>query len=290
MGQRTAHRAPVAVAGTAAAATAAVAAAPATAAAPMLKAEGLTVKYGSLTIVDDINFSVDENCWLMIVGPNGAGKSTIINAISQGVAYTGKISYQGQDLRHMKPVKLAQRIGILSQTRSVTYSFTVGEIVKLGRYSYAPGIFRTASDDDDDSVHEALKLTGMLEMEDQSVLELSGGELQRAFLAQVFAQDPSLLILDEPTNHLDLVYQKQVFELIAKWVKKPGRAVMSVVHDLSLARAYSTDVMLMDHGQVVNIGPANEVFNHADLERVYAMDVHAWMCSLLSQWGPEAEH
>ncbi|MFQ9449137.1 MAG: ATP-binding cassette domain-containing protein [Christensenellales bacterium] len=73
-----------------------------------------------------------------------------------------------------------------------------------------------------------------------SVLTLSGGELQRTFLAQVFAQNPQILILDEPANHLDLIYQKHIFSLIETWLRQPGRAVVSVVHDLSLARKYGT--------------------------------------------------
>ena len=74
------------------------------------------------------------------------------------------------------------------------------------------------------------------------MLTLSGGELQRTFLAQVLAQDPKLLLLDEPTNHLDLIYQKQIFALIGSWLREPGRAVVSVVHDLSLARSFGTSM------------------------------------------------
>ena len=118
----------------------------------------------------------------------------------------------------------------------------------------------------------------------QSVLTLSGGELQRTFLAQAFAQDPKLLLLDEPTNHLDLLYQKQVFAILSDWLKTPGRAVVSVVHDLSLARAYGTKALLMDRGRAVAQGRAAEVLSKENLREVYQMDVHAWMRKMLSQW------
>ena len=121
----------------------------------------------------------------------------------------------------------------------------------------------------------------------QSVLTLSGGELQRTFLAQLFAQNPRVLILDEPTNHLDLVYQKQVFELIAHWLKTPGRAVISVVHDLSLAKAYGTRALLLNHGKTVQQGTLEEVFTPAHLNAAYDMDVSKWMRSMLSQWPEE---
>ena len=133
-------------------------------------------------------------------------------------------------------------------------------------------------------MEEALALTGLQDLAQQSVLKLSGGELQRVFLAQIFAQDPDLLILDEPTNHLDLLYQKQVFSLIEEWRKKPGRAVISVVHDLSLALAYGTQALLMDQGQTVAAGPVKDVLTADRLSNVYGMDVKDWMQGLLRQW------
>jgi len=250
----------------------------------MLEVKNLTVKYGSLTIVDGLDLTLGDNEWLMVVGPNGAGKSTLVNAVAQGIPYTGDVFYRGEDVKKIKPLQLAQKISLLSQTQNVTYSFTVGEVVRLGRYAYSKGIFGAGDDTDTESVKHALESTGMLTMENQSVLTLSGGELQRTFLAQVFAQDPQLLILDEPTNHLDLVYQKQVFELIAEWLKQPGRSVISVVHDLSLAQAYGTKILLMDKGRVVSSGAAKAVLSRENLKRVYSIDVHEWMREILSQW------
>ena len=131
---------------------------------------------------------------------------------------------------------------------------------------------------------EAIRLTGMESLMDHSLLTLSGGELQRAFLAQLFAQDPEMLILDEPTNHLDLIYQKQTFELIEKWASKPGKSVVSVVHDLNLAKAYGSRTMLIDKGKVVSLGTTEEVLTSQRLSEVYDMDVYSWMHKLLSQW------
>ena len=92
-------------------------------------------------------------------------------------------------------------------------------------------------------------------------------------------------MLDEPTNHLDLIYQKQIFALIGQWLQTPGRAVVSVVHDLSLARAFGTDALLMDSGRKIALGRANDVLTPANLDRVYGMDVAAWMRGLYSQWA-----
>jgi iron complex transport system ATP-binding protein len=253
----------------------------------LLDVRHLSVRYGALTIVDDASFSLDEGEWLMIVGPNGAGKSTILNAISQGTPYAGEVLVQGRDIKHLRARDIAKSLGVLSQSHAMGYGFTVGAVVRLGRYAYAPGLFSGPGEEDEPMVARALELTGMTRFADQNVLTLSGGELQRTFLAQLFAQNPSVLLLDEPTNHLDLVYQKQVFELIAEWVKTPGRAVVSVVHDLSLARAYGTHGLLLDGGKTVVQGKIDAVFAPEHMNSAYAMDVPAWMRRMLAQWKEE---
>ena len=250
----------------------------------MLEVKNLTVRYGSITIVNGASFAVKPGDWLMVVGPNGAGKSTIVNAVAQAIPYEGAVLFEGKDVRKMKPVERAKKIGVLAQSHFVGYSFTVGEIVRLGRYAYAPGVFSRGSAGDEARVADALEKTGMTPLVNQSVLTLSGGELQRAFLAQLFAQNPSLLMLDEPSNHLDLVYQKQVFGLIRDWIRDTGRAVLSVVHDLSLARAYGTSAILLDRGKIVSFGATKEVLTRENLRTVYSMDVYGWMQTMLAQW------
>lgn len=253
----------------------------------MLTVKNLTVQYGSLVIVNNVSFSASPGQWLMIAGPNGAGKSTVINAIAQCVPYTGEVLLNGVNARKMRSTLLARAVGVLTQNHYVGYSFTVEEVVRLGRYAYAPGMFRDKSDGDEEAVEAALEKTGMTKLRKQSVLTLSGGELQRAFLAQVFAQDPQCLLLDEPTNHLDLVYQKQIFRLIEKWLGEKERAVISVVHDLSLARAYGTRGLLLDKGKAVAFGSKEQVFTNENLNAVYGMDVGEWMRTMLKQWENE---
>ena len=251
---------------------------------PLLRAEALTVRYGSFAAVSDLSFSVSAGDWLMLVGPNGAGKSTVVGALSRGVDYTGRVLWQGRDLRTFSARELARHVGVLTQNHAVGYAFTVGTVVGLGRYAHAGGFFGHGDRDRQAAVARALSLTGLAGMEDRPVNRLSGGELQRVFLAQLFAQDPDLLILDEPTNHLDLVYQKQIFSLIGDWLKQPGKAVISVVHDLSLARACGTRAILLDHGRQAAAGSIGKVFSPDCLNRVYSMDVAGWMRGLLRQW------
>lgn len=251
----------------------------------MLKAENITVRYGEHTVVDQLSFHLKEGQWLMLAGPNGAGKSTLIETISQGVPYTGSIQLDGQDIRRLKPSQLARRIGVLAQKNTVGYAYTVEEVVGLGRYAHTSGFLSSRDDGGKACVEKALEMTGLTDLRRANVLTLSGGELQRTFLAQVFAQDPQILILDEPANHLDLVYQKHIFSLIQQWLRQPGRAVISVVHDLSLARKYGTHAVLMNRGKCIAQGETADVLTPERLQAVYDMDVYQWMRELLRQWA-----
>ena len=250
----------------------------------MLQGEHITVRYGSFTVVDDLSCRLEEGQWLMLAGPNGAGKSTLIETISQGAPYSGSILWKDQDIRKLKPAQLARNIGVLAQKNNVGYAYTVEEVVGLGRYAYKAGLFSGRDDDGKAEVEKALDITGLTELRHASMLTLSGGEMQRVFLAQVFAQNPQVLILDEPANHLDLKYQQHIFSLIREWLKEPGRAVLSVVHDLSLARKYGTHAILLDHGKTVSRGLIADVMTPDNLKQVYGMDVYAWMQEMLSQW------
>ena len=250
----------------------------------ILRGNHITVRYGSNTVVDDLSFHLEEGQWLMLAGPNGAGKTTLIEAIAQGVPYTGSIQWEGQDICTLKPAQLAQKIGILSQKNNVGYAYTVEEVAGLGRYAYRSGFFSNADEHGKALVENALKITGLTGLRRASMLTLSGGETQRVFLAQVLAQNPQVLILDEPANHLDLNYQQQIFSLIREWLQEPARAVLSVVHDLSLARLYGTHAILMDHGKSISQGTIHEVMTPDHLQRVYGIDVYEWMQKMLSQW------
>ena len=251
----------------------------------MLHGNNITVCYGSRAVVDHLSFHLEEGQWLMLAGPNGAGKSTLIETIAQGTPYTGSILWKDRDIRTLKPSQLAQCIGVLAQKNNVGYAYTVDEVVGLGRYAYKSGLFSGSDDNGRSIVEKALEMTGLTELRHASMLTLSGGETQRVFLAQVFAQNPRVLILDEPANHLDLKYQQHIFSLIQEWLKEPGRAVFSVVHDLSLARRYGTHAILMDHGKSVSQGLIGDVMTPENLRQVYDMDVYAWMRKMLSQWA-----
>ena len=250
----------------------------------MLSIKKVTVRYGNRTAVDEVTLRVRPGEWWMVVGPNGAGKSSLAEAITQSVSYTGEMTLLNRDIRAYKPRELARKIGMLSQRHTASYAFTVEEIVSLGRYAYAEGIFHRGDAAGQAQIDAALEMTGLMPLRSRNIMTLSGGELQRAFLAQVLAQDPALMILDEPANHLDLPYQKQFFSLIGRWLETPGRAVISVVHDLTLARRFGTHALLMQEGRAVAQGEIGDVMTPEHLRAVYGMDVYGWMRDMLGEW------
>lgn len=251
----------------------------------MIEIRDVVKTFDGFRALDGVTMTVPRGAVYGLVGPNGAGKSTLIEAIAQGVPYTGRISLEGRDIRALKGAERARSVGFLAQKNAVSYAYSVEEVVSLGRYAHASGFLSARDDEGEACVERALEWTGLTALRRASVLTLSGGELQRTFLAQVFAQNPKLLILDEPANHLDLIYQKHIFSLIEAWLKQPGRAVISVVHDLSLAKKYGTHAVLMDCGRCAAQGKTAEVMTRERLEAVYGMDVYGWMRDLLGQWA-----
>lgn len=250
----------------------------------MLKASNISVRLGRKPVLRDVSFQVEPGAWLMLAGPNGAGKSTLLGAVSGAIPFTGEVMVCGQPLRSLRGGELARHLGMLSQQHGSTYAFTVEEVVRMGRYAHQRGLLGRGDPEGEKRVAEALEAVGLTERRHQSILTLSGGERQRAFLAQVLCQQPDVLLLDEPANHLDLVYQKQIFELVDAWRKQPGRAVVSVVHDLSLARRWGTHALLLNEGRCEGFGPLHEVLTRENMARVWKMDVTGWMTEMLRLW------
>ena len=250
----------------------------------MIEVSSLSVTLGRKQIVQDVSFSADSGQWLMLAGPNGAGKTSVVNAISQSIPYTGSVSVDGVSLRGMKSRVLARKIGVLAQNRPLSYAFTAEEIVRLGCYSHRSSFFSSPEADSEALFKSAVRSTGIEDFLARPVTTLSGGEVQRVFLAQLFAQDPQILILDEPANHLDLPFQKQIFELTDAWRKQGKRTVISVVHDLSMAKLYGTHALLLSKGRAAAFGKAEDVLTEENLSTVYGINITQWMKKIYELW------
>ena len=250
----------------------------------MLKAEHLTCGYGGAPVVKDLSFEVPAGGRLCILGPNGCGKTTLLRALAGLLPHEGKVTAEGRDLAAMDRRQLARTVALLSQISSVYFSYTVYETVLMGRYAHQTGgDFSGPGPEDRAIALECMERTGVADLRDRQVTELSGGQLQRVFLARTFAQQPRIILLDEPTNHLDLKYQVELVQELKAWAAGEGRCVVGVLHDVNLALDLADLFLLMEEGRARYFGPPAE-FDPAALNRVYQMDVGGYMRRSLQRW------
>ena len=250
----------------------------------MLKAEHLTCGYGGAPVVKDLSFEVPAGGRLCILGPNGCGKTTLLRALAGLLPHEGKVTAEGRNLAAMDRRQLARTVALLSQISSVYFSYTVYETVLMGRYAHQTGgAFSGPGPEDRAIALECMERTGVADLRDRQVTELSGGQLQRVFLARTFAQQPRVILLDEPTNHLDLKYQVELVQELKAWAAGEGRCVVGVLHDVNLALDLADLFLLMEEGRARYFGPAAE-FDPAALNRVYQMDVGGYMRRSLQRW------
>lgn len=250
----------------------------------MFKIENLSVAFEQRPILDQINLEIEENQWYMVLGPNGVGKTTLANAVAGQIDYEGAVFFQGRNIKKFYPKEKARSVGFLTQHHEATYGYTVQEIVELGRYPYHQGMFYQESARDRDRVDYALEVTGMQDFRQRPVTTLSGGELQRTYLAQLLAQNPHVMILDEPANHLDLSFETDFYRLIDDWRREEGRCVISIMHDLTVARKYGDRALLLGKDNQVHEGRIDEVLSRTRLQEVFDVDVVELMRDRYELW------
>lgn len=250
----------------------------------MLEVKELYCGYDGIDIIKNFNLTFERGKNIAIVGPNGCGKSTFLKAIANLLDYRGNVVLQGKDLKLIGRKELARKVALMSQSSDVFFPYTVFETVALGRYAHLSGIFSELSNNDKETVLKCIENVGLLDYKDKLINELSGGQLQRVYLARVFAQDPDIILLDEPTNHLDLKCQIEILEQINKWVKENNKTVIGVIHDLNLVQMFSEETIVIKNGELVARGKTKEVLNEKLLRDVYETNVKQWMIEALEKW------
>ena len=145
-------------------------------------------------------------------------------------------------------------------------------------------LFGESSQEDKDQVEKSLRAVGLWRLKDKQIDTLSGGQLQRVFLARVLAQDPSIILLDAPTNHLDLRYQKELIDYLKDWSKEDGHSVIGVFHDINLAMDLADEILVMEKGKIAGLGDPKSIMKKDLFNRVYEMDIVGYMVDSLKQW------
>ncbi|MFS8102254.1 heme ABC transporter ATP-binding protein [Lentzea alba] len=228
---------------------------------PEMFCENVSVRLGGQEILRDLDLTVKSGEVLALVGPNGAGKSTALAVLAGDVAPdAGSVWLDGKPLDEWSARETAQRRAVLLQRITLSFPFTVAEVIRMGRAPW--------DDDGEDVVAEVMAQTEMTGFAARKFTTLSGGEQARAALARVLAQRTGVLLLDEPTAALDIRHSELVLRTAAAQASL-GCAVLVVLHDLGMAGAHADRVAVMSDGSIVADGPPDEVLTEGLLSEVY---------------------
>ncbi|MGY4690156.1 ABC transporter ATP-binding protein [Salibacterium sp. K-3] len=236
----------------------------------MLEVKHLSGGYHGVPILHNIHFNAVPGEFVGIIGPNGSGKSTLVKMLYGELrSKKGTIRLNGTLLDALTQKQIATRMAVLPQQEEETFSYTVSEVVELGRYPYQKGWFGRSSREDRKTVEEAMRQTNVDQLAGRTLDQLSGGEKQRVFLARAMAQEPDYLLLDEPTNHLDIAYQVHLFDMLKQWVSDKQMTVIAAIHDLNLAALYSDKLLLLNEGRQEVLDHPSNVLDRQLLQHVY---------------------
>jgi len=242
----------------------------------MIDVSNLVVRLGGKAVVKEVSFAAEPGTLTAICGPNGSGKTTTMKAISGELAYQGSVHMNGSEIGSLQAWQLAEMRGVLPQASSISFPFTVREIVRMGlttgRNSRPEQADRIAAD--------ALACVDLIGFEGRFYQELSGGEQQRVQLARVLCQisepvidgKPCWLLLDEPVSSLDISHQLTIMTLARQFCRRGG-GVIAVMHDLNLTALFADQMVLLKEGQLRAAGPVREVLQDRHLQDIFGCNL-----------------
>ena len=230
-------------------------------------------RYDNIWVLKDVSFTIRRGEFLAIIGPNGSGKTTLLKIID-GI-YTprrGTVLINDRNIGKISREEIAKVVAVVPQDSPMIFSFTVQEIVMMGRSPHL-GRLRFEGETDYAITRKAMERSNVDHFAFRSINELSGGERQRVFIARALAQQPQIILLDESTAFLDIKHQVALFNLIKALNRDEGLTVITVTHDINLASLYCDRVMLLKDGRIYSIGTPHEVITESNIEEVYETDV-----------------
>ena len=235
----------------------------------MLELRGIAAGYGGTPVLREVSFTVPKGSLTALIGPNGCGKTTLLRAAARQLPLlAGEILLDGRPVSSYGRTEFARKAAFMPQVRSVP-AITAGALVAHGRFPHL-GFSRRLRPEDRAAVQAAMEATGVADWANRDLRALSGGERQRVYLAMALAQDTDLILLDEPTTYLDPGRQFELLDLIASLPGR-GKTVVMVLHDLSHALRYSTQLLLLEQGRLVQRGTSEELYAGGQLDRVFGI-------------------
>lgn len=237
----------------------------------VLAAEHISVTIGQQQILDDLNLQAREGEFIGIIGPNGAGKSTFLKALrGLNKKISGSVKIFGKEMAQFDDKEIARKIAYMQQDVNLDFGFSVLKVVLAGRYPYLSW-WQNEGKSDYEIARSYMRFTGVEDLAEKKVNQLSGGECQRVLLAKVLAQETPLLYLDEPTASLDLAYQEEIFRYCQKLCRE-GKTILIVVHDIRLAAKFCSRLVLLANGKIVDDGKPEKVITKENLKQAFQLD------------------
>ncbi|SDJ47175.1 manganese/zinc/iron transport system ATP-binding protein [Paenibacillus naphthalenovorans] len=207
-----------------------------------LVVSNMSVAYQKKPVLRNVTFEAPEGKLIGIVGPNGAGKSTLIKAALGLIPrLAGDVTIYGKPYKDQRML-----VGYVPQRESVDWDFPTNalDVVMMGRYGHL-GWFKRPGAEEKRIALECLAKVGMTDYADRQISQLSGGQQQRIFLARALAQDAQLYFMDEPFVGVDAATEKAIITLLGE-LKRQGKTVLVVHHDLATVKEYFDWVMLLN--------------------------------------------
>ena len=237
--------------------------------------------YNNKKILKNISFKLFENERLCIIGPNGSGKTTLLKCLCNILDFQGSVFINNKNI---KDIEVYKSVSFLSQSSEIYFDYNVFDTVMLGRYAnFKDKLLSIPSKEDKEFVFECLEKLNIIHLKDKLINRLSGGELQKVFLARAFAQNPKIILMDEPTNHLDLNSQIELIYNLKEWVNKDFRCIIAVMQDINNALNFADKILVLKDGNSKFFGYTSD-FDLQLFNDIYAINVVEYIKKSLIKW------
>jgi len=237
-----------------------------------LRIEDLRFSYKDKPVLDGIDLEIIPGEVIGIIGPNGCGKTTLLKHLNRNLdPAVGRVLLDGADIKDMTKSGIARHIAVVPQSNEIHFSFTVRDIVTMGRMPFL-GKFRGESLDDLKKVEDAMQKANIQEFADRFINTMSGGERQRVIIARALAQTPEIILLDEPTLHLDISNQFDVLDLVKKLSDEEGLTVVIVSHDLPMVVRYCDRIVMLKDHKIFAMGKPEDVLTKENVKDIFNVD------------------
>ncbi|MEV5877929.1 ectoine/hydroxyectoine ABC transporter ATP-binding protein EhuA [Streptomyces sp. NPDC052101] len=233
----------------------------------LVRLEGVTKRFGTNTVLDDLSFTVDPGKHVTLIGPSGSGKTTILRLLmTLTEPDEGTITVDGEHLfpapeKQIREVR--KKIGMVFQQFNLFPNMSV-----LRNITEAPvQVLGMSRDEAEARARELLELVGLADKCDARPTRLSGGQQQRVAIARALAMRPRVLLLDEVTSALDPELVAGVLDLLRDIARSTDITMLCVTHEMGFARDISDQVLMFDGGRVIEAGPPEQIFGDPEQDR-----------------------